>query len=338
MKKLLLVYGLLAATSLAYLWYYGLRDNQSDTWRDTQGGLKGEIEDRYVMVTFQAGLDYWRNGLKGFEDAAQALNVSVEFRGAAQYSPNEEITVLEQVIAKKPAGIAVTAINPTALNAAIGKAVKAGIPVVVFDSDAPESMAYSFLGTDNYNAGVQSAREMGMRLNGKGKVAIVTQPNQLNHQQRMEGFRDTILKDYPEITIADIEDGKGDTLLSAQAAERILSAHPDVVGFFATQANGGVGVGQTLVDKGLAGKKVIISFDTDKGTLDMIKDGTISATMAQGTWNMGYWSLMTLFHLHQGLSQTHQNFEIPSMHPVPPFVDTGVTVVTRSNVEDYDAK
>jgi ribose transport system substrate-binding protein len=154
----------------------------------------------------------------------------------------------------------------------------------------------------------------------------------------MQGFGDTILKDYPGITIVDIEDGKGDTLLSAQAAQRILSEHPDVVGFFATQANGGVGIGQTLIDKGLAGKKVIISFDTDKGTLDMIKDGTISATLAQGTWNMGYWSLMTLFHLHQGLSQSNPGNETPSMHPAPPFVDTGVTVVTRSNVEDYYAK
>ncbi|MNJ59085.1 hypothetical protein D3C77_547510 [compost metagenome] len=78
----------------------------------------------------------------------------------------------------------------------------------------------------------------------------------------------------------------------------------------------------------------IISFDTDKGTLDLVKSGDISATMAQGTWNMGYWSLHFLFSLGHDLNTA----QIPGTPPVPEQVDTGITVVTRHNVDDYYAK
>lgn len=339
MKKpiLLIVYGLVTSLFVLFFWYFGIREEKHDDWNENPIGLMGDIEEKYVMVTFQSGLDYWKSIMKGFEDGAQLLNVSVEFRGASQYDANEQITVLEQVIAKKPAGIAVTAINPDALIGTINKGIKAGIPIVLFDSDSPNSMAYSFLGTDNYNAGAQAAREFGRLIGGRGEAAVVTQPNQLNHEQRTKGFTETISKEFPEIKIVFVADGKGSIQQSEVAVKTILKQFPDIKGFFATQANGGVGISKALVELGLAGEKVIVGFDTDKGTLDMVKDGTINATLAQGTWNMGYWSLLELFHQHHDLVQPDTK-DMYGAHPLPPFIDTGVTIVTQENVDHYYAK
>lgn len=339
MKKplLLIVYGLVTGLFVLFFWYFGIREDKQDDWNENPIGLMGDIEERYVMVTFQSGLDYWRSIMKGFEDAAQVLNVSVEFRGAIQYDANEEITVLEQVIAKKPAGIAVTAINPDALIGTIDKAIKAGIPIVLFDSDSPGSKAYSFLGTDNYSAGAQAAREFGRLLEGRGKAAVVTQPNQLNHEQRTKGFTETLKKEFPKIVIVEVADGRGNIKQSEQAAKSILQQYPDLSGFFATQANGGVGIGLAIKELNLAGKKVIIGFDTDKGTLDLVREGTINATIAQGTWNMGYWSLLELFHQHHDLVQPDSE-GMNGAHPLPPFIDTGVTIVNQENVDSFYAK
>ncbi|GAA3333851.1 hypothetical protein GCM10020331_099530 [Ectobacillus funiculus] len=185
------------------------------------------------MVTFLAGIDYWKTALKGFEDAARVLNVSVEYRGATQYDVHEQIAVLEQIIAKKPAGIAISAINPTALTATINKAIDAGIPVVLFDSDASSSNVHTFfLGTNNYNAGVTAARKMGELLNGRGKVSVVTLLNQLNHQERTKGFLETIYKEYPQIEVVAVKDGRGDQLVSKQVAEEVIKQYPDLAGIF----------------------------------------------------------------------------------------------------------
>lgn len=335
MKKIWIVYLLLIACFALYvLDFRAQQSRMNEQWRT--GGLRGEIGEKYVMVTFQMGIDYWKSGLKGFEDAAQALNVSVEYRGSTQRDVHEQITVLEQVIAKKPAGIAISAIHPSLLTATIDKAVDAGIPVVLFDSNAPGSKAYSFLGTDNYAAGVEAARKMAELAGGQGEVAVVTAPDQQNHQERTDGFAATIAAEFPGMRIVEVKNGKGDQLASRQAAEEILRAHPSVSGIFATEANGGIGVAEAVR---AAGSKAgsgprIISFDTDKGTLDLVKSGDIAATMAQGTWNMGYWSLQFLFSLKhgQGGSPNAGTARIPRQ------ADTGITVVTRQNVDDYYAK
>jgi len=289
------------------------------------------------MVTFQTGIDYWKSILKGFEDGAEELNVSVEYHGSTKHNASEQMTVLEQVISKKPAGIAISAVNSELLTATINKAVESGIPVVLFDSGAPDSKAYSFLGTDNYKAGVEAARKMAELTGATGQVAIVTTPDQHNHQERTDGFRNTIQKDFPDMTVVAVEDGRGDLVFSRQAAEHILSTYPEVKGIFATESNGGIGVAEAVdAHKGVSPK--IISFDTDKRTLDLVKNGTISATMAQGTWNMGYWSLMQLFRLHRDLAADPLAHSNSKLMPVPDVVDTGIDVVTRSNVDNYYAK
>jgi ribose transport system substrate-binding protein len=335
LKKLLLLYAVLICGFLFFIYRFYLQEPQSEMAVQPGSALAGSIEEKYVMVTFQSGIDYWKNCLKGFEDAAEALGVSVEYRGATQIDANEQITVLEQVIAKKPAGIAISAIEPKALVQTIDKAVDAGIPVVLFDSDAPSSKAYSFLGTDNYNAGAIAARQMADFIGRRGQVAVVTRPNQLNLQERVQGFRETMLKEFPDIKIVAVKDGKADQLASERAANELLAEYPDLAGVFVTEANGGIGVGSAVKAAGKVRQVRVIGFDTDKGTLDMVKEGTLAATLAQGTWNMGYWSLMQLFHLHHGIIQTNADLKYGR---VPPYVDTGISIVTKANVDDYYAK
>ncbi|PZD94412.1 sugar ABC transporter substrate-binding protein [Paenibacillus sambharensis] len=338
MKKMLLLYTLLIAGFMIFLYFFYFRSLTADSGLPPDERLQGTMEEKYVMVTFQSGIDYWRTGLKGFEDAAQVLGVSVEYRGATQYDINEQITVLEQVIARKPAGIALSAMDPEALVPTIDKAVEAGIPVVLFDSGAPSSRAYSFLGTDNYNAGEAAAHKMAELIGQRGAVAVVTRPGQLNHQERTAGFRSVIDSEYPEIDIVAVTDGEGDQLESEEVARSLLAEYPELVGVFATEANGGVGVGRAVKSAGMLPQVRIISFDTDKGTLDMVKEGTIAATLAQGTWNMGYWALMHLFHLEHDIAQPGAERKSSRVPPLPVYVDTGISIVTQGSVDDYYAK
>ena len=307
-----------------------MKDSLSSPISSEGSRIQGDRSEKYVMVTFLAGIDYWKSAIKGFEDAAAEMDVSVEYRGATQYDVHEQITVLEQVIARKPAGIAISAIDPYKLNTTINKAVEAGIPVVLFDSDAPSSKALSFIGTNNYGAGEISAHKMADLLNGKGKVAVITLPNQLNHQERTDGFVETIRSEYPEMDVVAIKDGKGDELYSEEVTVEIMKNNPELKGIFATEANGGVGIAEAVQTNKENNDVKVISFDTDKPTLDKIREGSISATVAQGTWNMGYWSLEFLF-------QQNKESDMQQDHQLPGYVDTGVSIVTKENLHEFYA-
>lgn len=337
MKKMMLIYMLLIFAFLVYLFQYMSEDTRA---RDLASeGLRGETSERYVMVTFQSGFEYWKGVLKGFEDAADALNVSIEYRGATEYDLQEQMMVLDQVIAKKPAGIALSAIDTHGLDEVIDRAIEEGIPVVLFDSGAPNSRAYSFLSTNNYNAGSTAAAQLAKLIGRKGQVAVVTVPGQQNHTERIEGFKDTMKSAYPAIEVVEVVDGKGDAGSSREQSEALLGKYPELSGIFVTEASSGVGVGEAVKAHVAAGNTPvqIVSFDTNKATLDMIKDGTISASIAQGTWNMGYWSLQYLFHLHHDLTIPAPS-ATDDVSPLPVQVDTGINIVTKQNVEQYYAK
>lgn len=84
-------------------------------------------------------------------------------------------------------------------------------------------------------------------INHSGKVAVITIPNQQNQIDRLNGFQETIEKQFPNIELVAIKDGEGNQLVARQVASDILTEHPDLKGIFATEANGGVGVGEATL-------------------------------------------------------------------------------------------
>ena len=328
MRKLLAVYLLLIALFILFVFQYQ-NGNQNES-ASNEDKLRGSIEENYVMVTHQAGMDYWKRPLKGFEDAAESLNVSVEYRGTTHYDIDEMNALLEQIIAKKPAGIAVAPINKNAINAVINKAKEANIPVVLFDTEAPESNADAFVGTDNYYAGVEAAHHLAEFIGHTGQVAIMKNKNSDTDSERVRGFKETIDNQYADIKLIHIGNGDGDETISKEATMRIIESFPDLDGVFATGTTSGVGVAQAIISTDRVNKTKVISFNIDKPTIDFIDEGIITGTLAQGSWGIGYWSMQLLFHLeHDLLLDNNGTVNIPR------YVDTGINLITKENVNNY---
>lgn len=327
MKKLLVLVMVFALT----LSFVGMAAAQDDS------PLVGNVEDEYVMITFVSGIEYWKPAYRGMEEAGENLGVSTRYTGANDYDINQQVTVLEQVISQQPAGILLTAINPDALEGPINRAMEAGIPVVTFDADSPNSDRYSFLATSNYEAGVKAADYLAEINNEEGNLGLITIPGQLNHEERARGFQETIANDYPNMEVVSVQDGQSDQSASARAMGSMIQANPDLVGVFTTEASTGVGAATAVEEANMVENIDIVSFDVDKGTLDFVKEGVIDATLAQGTWNMGYWGQMFLFHLNEGLLNPigDGDWKEAGINPLPDYVDTGVNLVTEDNVDYY---
>ena len=98
------------------------------------------------------------------------------------------------------------------------------------------------------------------------------------------------------------------------------------------------GAAAAIREAGAVGKVKIVSFDTDKGTLDLIKEGVISGSIAQGTWNRGYWSMHFLYNVKHNLVKPVEGWRTKGINPLPGVVDTGTNVVTKTNVEAFYTK
>jgi len=302
--------------------------------------VPASADGEYYMISFFAGAEYFKGCFAGFEAAATEAGVKAYYMGSPGSDLNAEVTVLEQVIAKNPKGIAVSCVNPDGLKDAIDKANAAGIPVVCFDADSPQSTRYSFLGTGNYYAGTVAAKALGDMLGGKGEVGVLQVPGLLNLEQRAQGFKDTMAEFYPEIKIVQTVNGNLDQAEGAKVTAGMIQAYPDLAGIFGSDSSAGVGAATAVKEAGLAGEIKIIAFDTDTGTLDLIKEGVLSGSIAQGTYNMGWWSFQMLFNVNGGAGNFNpvEGWKEFKMNPLPPSIDTGVVVVTKDNVESFYAQ
>lgn len=300
--------------------------------------FKAGADEQYYMVTFFSGGEYWKGCFKGFEDASKLYGAKVVYTGANQGDVNQEVTVLEQVISKKPAGIAVTCVNPDGLAIPIKKAMEQGIPVVTFDADSPASGRYSFLATGNYQAGVIAARTIAKLVGEEGEVGMIQVPGLLNLEQRGQGFKETIAKEFPKMKVVQTVNGKLDQAEGAKVTAGMLQAYPNLKGIFASDSTAGVGAGTAIKEAKKAGEIKVVSFDTDKGTLDMIKEGVLHASIAQGTYNMGFWGFNYIYFLKHNLINPIDGWKEKGVNPLPPYVDTGVSVVTKENVDAFYTK
>jgi ribose transport system substrate-binding protein len=106
---------------------------------------------------------YWQAVLKGAEQKAEELGVTINFVGPADESQYaEQKTQLDTAIEKSPDAICLAALDTSTCLESIQTAMDKGIPIIGFDSgvpDAPEGAIYANASTNNYNAGVLAAEK-----------------------------------------------------------------------------------------------------------------------------------------------------------------------------------
>ena len=303
------------------------------------GGCTGSTghksNEKYYLVSSNVKLQYWQSAAAGLFKAAKQLDVSAEMVGPDTYDAQAEQVAFRSALAKKPAGILVSAADPNLLKADIDAAIGQGVPVITIDSDTPASKRLTFIGTNNREAGRMGGERLAKEMGGKGNVIIYSMLAQANVEERLRGYKDA-LADSPGIKIVEVVNMKGDPRVVFDATSEIVDKgklKPDA--FACLEAISCKEVADVLGRKKITGK-VIIAMDTDQGTLDWIKKGSIAATIAQKPFTMAYFGVKLLGDLFLNkLPTLDRNFSTDAQSPLPMFIDTGATVIDKSNVDGF---
>jgi ribose transport system substrate-binding protein len=75
--------------------------------------------------------------------------------------------------------------------------------------------------------------------------------------------------------------------------------------------------------------------DADEETLNLIKMGAIDSTIAEKPFTMAYYGLKALDEIHHYPVNLKRGYSWDAFSPFPTFVDTGSTLVDKSNVDAY---
>ncbi|OYV72730.1 MAG: hypothetical protein B7Z72_04125, partial [Gemmatimonadetes bacterium 21-71-4] len=200
-------------------------------------------------------------------------------------------------------------------------AVARGVPVMMFDSDAPNSKRFSFYGGDDIAIGEQVMGELARQMNGKGNVAILAgNQNAPNLQKRVQGVKEEAAK-YPGIHILNTFYHKETPQDAAAEVMRAMNAYPNIQGWVMI---GGWALWTKALLTTLDPSKVkVASVDALPASLPYITKGIAPVLLAQPTYDWGYVSVNTIVDhvlLHQ---------------QVPEHVQMNLIRVTRANLGTY---
>lgn len=273
----------------------------------------------FAVMGKASGGEYWLAVKKGAEAAGQKLGVDVVWLGPpTETEVSKQVELLENMIQRRVDGIAIAPCDGHALSPVIKKALEAGIPVVTVDADSEAKDRYSYIGTDNRAGGVQAGKEMARLLGNSGTVAIVTGVlGAQNLRQRCEGFKAGL--EGSGVSVLPEQSDNGDRARALAIAENLLTANPELKGFFADTGVGGPAVAQALIARQLQGKVKLISFDTSPQLMELLEQGAVSALVAQAPEKMGSLAVEALLKKANGQA-------------LEPVIDTGVDIV-RSQKE-----
>jgi ribose transport system substrate-binding protein len=225
---------------------------------------------------------------------------------------------IETNIGRKPDGLVVSCLDPATNTQVLDEAVKAGVNVLTFNSFCAER--FPFVGQkDSYQDGFDLAEFLAKQIGDKGEVGILSGSlTAQDHIRRIQGFKAALQK-HPNIKIVFEQPDNDDLDKAVQLTENALQAHPNLVGLFGCNASNPIGAARAVQNAGKAGKVKIVGLDDLPETVQFIKDGVITATMAQRQWEQGYWAVKYAVAKNEG-------------HTIPLDHETGSRIITHDNV------
>ena len=226
---------------------------------------------------------FWQSVHAGAIKGARENDVEIIWNGPTTETDfNGQIQIVDSMINRHVDAICLAPIDKKVMVSIVERAASQNIPVVIFDSPVDSDKFISQVATDNFQAGQLAAERMGKILDGKGKVIMVAvQPGAASTMAREEGFETKIKSSFPGIEIVDKRYGMADFAQSMQVAENMLTAHPEVVGMFASNESSAVGGARALKQRG--SKVKMVGFDWSPALLEDLKGGLINTPSKWGT-------------------------------------------------------
>jgi len=253
---------------------------------------------RLAFVTNNAS-PFWVIARKGTEKAAQDIpNIEVEFRIPGDGTAAEQQRQVDDLLAQKIEGIAISPVDPKNQIEMLNRAAAQTL-VVTQDSDAPNTNRVCYIGTDNVAAGRQAGELVKQALPNGGKIMVfVGVLDAANAQQRYQGLKEALAGS--NVQIVDVRTDNTDRVRAKSNASDTLVNIPDIAGMVGLWSYNGPAILSAVKEGNKIDKVKIIAFDEEDETLAGVKTGEIYATVVQQPYQFGYQSMELMAKILNG--------------------------------------
>lgn len=274
---------------------------------------------KVTIILKDLDTQYWQilkaGAEKGFEDfgiEGKIISTKVE-------SFYEQGKSLEKAFKENPDAIILAPYDASIVPILDRLHDKKAIPVLLVDQNVSWQGKMSFIGTDNTELGEKAGSLLASQLQPGDRVALIGGGLETPvFKERMNGARRT-LEDAGMVVVAEALGIYDDPAIVKKEMAGIVAEHPNLKGVIATHDLVSIPAIEMLKEHGYS--IPVIGADGITDMLELIKDGTISGTVAQNPYDMGYLSVEMASKVIVG-------------EQVETSVDTGVDIIIKENVQD----
>ncbi len=293
------------------------------------GQARAADDYRFAIVPKSMNNPYFDLARNGCMAEAKKLGVTCTYTGPVEQEPAAQVQIIQDLISQHIDGLAISVADAASVKRVIDQARQAGIPVVTFDADSPDSQRQAYVGTDNKALGHALGAMLIKHHPKPGQYALVSGgPAAENLNQRVQGVRDALNAAGWKEVAGSPTFCNDDSALAVQQMTDLMTANPNLAAivpvggwplFTQGAYNGFVRAHKAAMADG---QFTIVSADTLPVELHDVQDGTVAGLVGQRPTEMGAKAMEILLALKKGQS-------VPAINYV------GLDEVTKANVAQF---
>jgi len=232
--------------------------------------------------------------------ALTALNESGTETSGTSATASSQIPAIQAAISKGANALLVSATDPTALCPTLDSAMKRGITVVTYDSDAPTCRSLFINQASTAQIGTSEVDVLASQIGDAGQIAIVSAAASATNQNAWIGYMKTELKKYPNMKLVDTVYGNDDPTTATQVTQGLLQQYPNLKGIISPTTVGIAAAASVLDTSKYRGKIALTGLGTPDEMKKYVADGTVKSFELWNPANLGYLAAYAAVELASG--------------------------------------
>ncbi len=264
---------------------------------------------RFAIVPKAMNNPYFDLARNGCMTEAKKLGVTCTYTGPVEHEPATQVQIIQDLISQHIDGLAISVADAASVKRVIEQARQAGIPVITFDADSPDSQRQAYIGTDNKALGQALGQMLIKQHPAPGQYALVSGgPAAQNLNDRVQGVRDTLKAAGWTEAGGSPTFCNDDSALAVQQMTDLMTANPGLaaivpVGGWPLFSQGAYAAFARQHHTAMAGGKfTVVSADTLPAELHEVENGTVAGLVGQRPAEMGGKAMDILLALKKGQS------------------------------------
>jgi simple sugar transport system substrate-binding protein len=279
---------------------------------------------KFVVVNHVTTNSFFVPTQYGIQDACKLLGCSYQWTGSESSNVSQMVNAMNTAISSGANGIAVSLIDKTAFNVPTENALKAGIPVIAYNADAPTNKRLSYIGQDLKLAGELMGKRIVAAVGSGDVVVFIATPGSANLQPRIEGVEKAIKESGKPVTMHAIATGTSEPG-EKTTIEAYWTGHPETKGMYAVDGGSTAELAGVMQKLGLTAKGIKAGgFDLTEKTQKLLHEGYLEFTIDQQPYLQGFLPILQLFQWRDSGSLTG-----------PAETDTGLKFIDKETVTPY---